>query len=82
MNDQDTLDDDVRFLFEFLTKEEALAAIQRGRALAHEVFAKLGLRGDAAAVAADLVALRAVGKGSLVVVSAAVNSMRGAGGTT
>lgn len=73
---EDTLDDNVRFLFEFLTKDEALAAIEKGLALAHELHARLALKGDMQTVAAELVALRAVAIGSLASVSAAVVVMR------
>ena len=76
MHEQDTLDDDVRFLFEFLSKDEALAAIAKGRALAHGMHSTLALSGDMQTVAAELVAMRAAAMGSLASVAAAVAVMR------
>lgn len=75
MND-DTLDDDCRFLFQFLSKEQALAAIRRGQVLAHEMFSKLTLKGDMETVTAEIIAMRAAAMGSLASFSAAVRTIR------
>ena len=75
MND-DTLDDDCRFQLQFLSKEQALAAIRRGQVLAHEMFSKLTLKGDMETVTAEIIAMRAAAMGSLASFSAAVRTIR------
>ena len=74
--DEDTLDDNVRFLFEFLSKDEALAAITKGRHLTHEWCSGFALNGDMQTVAAELVALRAAAMACLAGVSAGVAALR------